>query len=122
MNVAILGASNKPESYSNKAVVLLAQKGHAVFPVHPALAEIDGHPVFKRLADIPATLHTVTMYVSPARSTGLADEILAAKPKRAIFNPGTENPELEQRLAAGGIEIVRACTLVMLRTGQFGSA
>ena len=122
MNVAILGASNKPERYSHQAVVLLAQKGHAVFPVHPALAEIDGHPVFKRLADIPAPLHTITMYVSPALSSGLADAILAAAPARVLFNPGTENPELERRLADAGIEIVHGCTLVMLRTGQFGPA
>ena len=61
------------------------------------------------------------MYVSPALSTGMAAAILAAHPQRAIFNPGTENPELEDQLAAAGIEVVHACTLVMLRTGQFGS-
>ena len=119
MNVAVLGASNKPERYSHQAVVLLAKKGHAVFPIHPALAEIDGHRVFKRLADVSAPLHTVTMYVSPALSAGLAGEILAAKPARVIFNPGTENPELEEKLAAAGIDVLHACTLVMLRTGQF---
>lgn len=122
MNVAILGASNKPERYSHQAVVLLAKKGHKVFPIHPALAEIDGRPVFKRLADISEPLDTVTMYVSPALSGGMADEILAAKPRRVIFNPGTENPELQDRLAAAGIVVVRACTLVMLRTGQFEPA
>jgi len=119
MNVAVLGASNKPERYSHQAVVLLAKKGHAVFPIHPALVEIDGHPVFKRLADVPAPLHTVTLYVSPALSAGMAGELLAARPARVIFNPGTENPELERKLAAAGIDIVRACTLVLLRTGQF---
>ena len=119
MNVAILGASNKPERYSHQAVVLLAQKGHAVYPIHPALAEIDGHRVFKRLADVPVSLHTVTMYVSPALSSGLAGEIAAARPARVIFNPGTENPELEAQLAGAGIVVVRACTLVLLRTGQF---
>ena len=119
MNVAVLGASNKPERYSHQAVVLLAKKGHAVFPIHPALAEIDGQRVFKKLADVPAPLHTVTMYVSPALSGGMAGEILAAKPARVIFNPGTEHPELEEKLAAAGIAVVRACTLVLLRTGQF---
>ena len=121
MNVAILGASNKPERYSYQAVVLLAQKGHTVFPVHPALAEIDGHPTFKRLADIQEPLHTITMYVSPAHSTGMADEIIAAHPSRVLFNPGTENPGLEKELSAAGIAVLHACTLVLLRTGQFGS-
>ncbi|HOU21695.1 MAG: CoA-binding protein [Kiritimatiellae bacterium] len=120
MNVAVLGASNKPERYSHQAVTMLAHKGHAVFPIHPALADIDGHPVFKHLADVPEPLHTVTMYVSPSHSTGMAEAILAAKPARVIFNPGTENPELEEKLAAAGIGIVHACTLVLLRTGRFG--
>lgn len=122
MNVAVLGASNKPERYSHKAVVLLAEKDHTVFPIHPALAEIDGRPVFKRLADIPKPVHTVTMYVSPSHSAGMAETIIAARPQRVIFNPGTENPELEEKLAAAGIHVVRACTLVMLRTGQFEPA
>ena len=119
MNVAVVGASNKPERYSHQAVVLLAQKGHAVYPIHPALAEIDGHRVFKKLADVPVPVHTVTLYVSPALSGGLAGDLLAARPVRVIFNPGTENPELEEKLAAAGIAVVQACTLVLLRTGQF---
>lgn len=120
MNVAVLGASNKPDRYSNQAVRLLAEKGHTVFPVHPALAEIDGHLVFKRLSDIPVPLDTITMYVSPSRSADLAGEILGAAPRRVIFNPGTENPELEARLSEAGIEVPHACTLVLLRTEQFG--
>jgi uncharacterized protein len=119
MNVAVLGASNKPERYSNQAVALLAEKGHVVFPIHPALPQINGIPVCKSLADVPQPLDVVTLYVSPAHSTGMADAILAARPRRAIFNPGTENPPLEDALAQGGIDVVRACTLVMLRTGQF---
>ena len=119
MNVAVLGASNKPERYSHQAVVLLAKKGHAVFPIHPALAEIDGHRVFKKLADVPAPVQTVTMYVSPALSTGMAGAILAAAPARVIFNPGTENQAAYDQLNAAGIETIEACTLVMLRTSQF---
>jgi uncharacterized protein len=49
----------------------------------------------------------------------MAGAIIAAKPARVIFNPGTENPELEEHLAAAGIAVVHACTLVLLRTGRF---
>lgn len=119
MNVAVIGASNKPERYSHQAVLLLAAKGHTVYPIHPALAEIEGQRVYQRLADIPAPLHTITMYVGPALSAGMAETLIAARPQRVIFNPGTENPELESQLAAAGIQVVQACTLVMLRTQQF---
>jgi uncharacterized protein len=122
MNVAVLGASNKPERYSFQAVKLLAEKGHAVCPVHPALATIDGVPVFKQLRDIPVPLHTLTVYVGPERSTALAAAILAARPQRVIFNPGAENPVLAQQLQGAGIRVENACTLVLLRTGQFDAA
>jgi uncharacterized protein len=122
MNVAVLGASNKPERYSFQAVKLLAEKGHAVCPVHPALATIDGVPVFKQLGDIPVPLHTLTVYVGCERSTALAAAILAARPQRVIFNPGAENPVLAQQLQAAGIRVENACTLVLLRTGQFDAA
>jgi hypothetical protein len=122
MNVAVLGASNKPERYSFQAVKLLAEKGHAVCPVHPALATIDGVPVFKQLGDIPVPLHTLTVYVGPERSTALTAASLAARPQRVIFNPGAENPVLAQQLQAAGIRVENACTLVLLRTGQFDAA
>jgi predicted CoA-binding protein len=122
MIVAVLGASNKPERYSFQAVKLLVEKGHEVFPVNPVLAAVDGIPVFKQLADIPVPIHTITMYLGSERSTELAAAILAARPQRVIFNPGAENPDLAQRLQAGHIEAWNACTLVLLRTGQFDPA
>jgi len=119
MNVAVIGASNKPARYSYQAVKLLAEKGHAVFPVHPAIAEIDGMPVFKRLANISVPIHTITVYLAPERSAALADEIMAVRSKRVIFNPGAENPSIFQRLQEVGVEVMNACTLVMLKTNQF---
>jgi len=119
MNVVVLGASNKPERYSYQAVKLLAEKGHAVFPVHPAISEIDCIPVFKRLADIATQIHTITVYLAPERSAALTDEILSARPQRVIFNPGAENPSLAQRLQNKGVEVLNACTLVMLKTNQY---
>ena len=119
MNVAVIGASNKLVRYSYQAVKLLAEKGHAVFPVHPAISEIDGMPVFKRLANISVPIHTITVYLAPERSAALADEILAARSKRVIFNPGAENPALAQRLQETGVEAMNGCTLVLLKTNQF---
>jgi hypothetical protein len=104
------------------AVKMLSEKGHVVFPVHPALSEIDGIRAFKRLADIPLSVHTVTVYLAPQRSGPLAAEILAARPKRVIFNPGAENDELARALRHAGISTLEACTLVLLRTGQFEGA
>ena len=119
MNVAVLGASPKPERYSHQAVVRLRAKGHTVFPVNPGIAEMLGLKVYARLADIPATLDTVTVYLSPENSALVADDLVAARPGRVIFNPGAENPTLAAVLRQQGVEVLEACTLVLLRTGQF---
>ena len=117
--VVIVGASDKPDRYSHKAQLLLSQHGHEVVPVHPRLETIEGVPVVADLSQVTGQVDTVTMYVGAAISKGLADKLIGVKPQRVIFNPGAENPELQEKLSAAGIDVEEACTLVLLRTGQF---
>ena len=119
MNVAVLGASDEPERYSYKAVHLLEEKGHTAFPVNPKLKALEGWKVYASLKDLPEPVHTLSVYVSPKISSQLGAEILRLKPRRIIFNPGAENPELAALASAQGIRTLDACTLVLLRTNQF---
>lgn len=119
MNVAVLGASNKPDRYSYKAVQLLVQKGHAVYPVHPTLTEVHGLRVYRSLKEIPVPLDTVTIYLSPENQKNVTSDLLTSSARRVIFNPGTENPDLADQLRQRGKEVLHACTLVLLTTGQF---
>ena len=120
--VAILGASDKPERYAHMAFVMLKEHGHTPLPIHPNLKSVDGVSVTPSLKDIKSPVDTLTMYVNPSISTKMKADILALKPKRVIFNPGSENPELVVALKKAGIHTVHACTLVLLRTGQFETA
>lgn len=117
--VVIVGASDKPERYAYLALKMLQEHGHEVVPVHPRLKEIEGVPVVPELTAITGTVDTVTLYVGPAISSGLVSALIGLHPRRVILNPGTENPDLEKALVAAGIRVELACTLVMLRTGQF---
>lgn len=117
--VVIVGASNNPERYSHRALLSLRRHGHEVVPVHPKLAEIEGIPVVPDLSAISGPVDTVTMYVGAAISAGLQEKLIALKPRRIIFNPGAENPPLEDALIKAGIACEEACTLVLLNTGQF---
>jgi predicted CoA-binding protein len=65
------------------------------------------------------SLDVVTLYLSAAHQGNVAEELVQSRPRRVIFNPGAENPELAERLQATGIGTLNACTLVLLRTGQF---
>ncbi len=118
-HVAVLGASTKPERYSNQAVRLLKEHGYRVTPVHPRFEEIEGLPVAASLSDINTPVDTLSLYVGPQRITPMIDEILNLNPGRVICNPGTESKELQQRLDAAGISWLEGCTLVMLRLGVF---
>jgi predicted CoA-binding protein len=117
--VAVLGASPKPDRYSNKAVRLLKENGYRVIPIHPVENAIEGLAAVRRLEDIAERVHTLTVYVGPDRGEQLLDAMLRLKPGRIILNPGTESEALQSRLEDNGIPVLRACTLVMLRTGQF---
>ncbi len=117
--VAVLGASHKPERYSNQAVRMLKEYGHLVIPVTPGRTVIEELPVVPSLDAIDQKIDTLTLYVGPERSAQMQDAILALKPGRVILNPGTESPDLEKALTEAGIPWEHACTLVMLRTGQF---
>lgn len=117
--VVVVGASPKPDRYSNKAVRLLVDHGHAVVPINPACATIEGLPVVAKLDDVTGHVDTVTLYVGPDISSGLEAALIHVKPDRVIFNPGTENPALRAALAAHGIGTEEACTLVLLNTDQF---
>ena len=114
----VIGASENPERYSYKAIKMLRGHGHSVVAVGPRMgtvADVDFN------LEIPADLHpdTVTLYINPTIQKEYYDRILALKPRRIIFNPGTENAEFEALAQKSGIEPVEACTLVLLSTDQF---
>jgi predicted CoA-binding protein len=117
--VAILGASPKPDRYAHRAFEMLRQHGHKPIPINPAFDEIEGEKCYPKLSDAPKPIDTVTMYLGAARSNALIPEIIGAKPRRIIMNPGAENAELAEQAEEAGIEVVEGCTLVMLQTGQF---
>jgi uncharacterized protein len=117
--IVVLGASDKPDRYSNRAVRLLKAEGYRVIPVHPALDTVEGLEVRRGLSEIREPVDTLTVYLSPDRCLPLLEAIQRLKPARVIFNPGTESRALEDGLASSGIPFMKACTLVMLNTGRF---
>ena len=117
--VAVLGASENKSRYSYLAFKMLEEFGHEAIPVSPRLKDLEGKKVYAKLTDIPGKVDTLTMYVGPEISTALHEEIVQLKPKRVIFNPGSENPALAKSLREAGVGVEEACTLVLLRTNQF---
>jgi predicted CoA-binding protein len=114
----VLGASDNPSRYSYLAINRLKRYSHPIVAIGKKEGEVDGIHITK---EHPAEegVDTITLYLNPANQKPYYDYILSLKPKRIIFNPGTENDELIEMAGKNGIQPVIACTLVMLSTGQY---
>lgn len=111
MKVLVFGYSENPERYSYMAAELLKKFHHETITINPREVE--------ELEKINDDYHTLTLYVNPQISDKYQDILLKSKPKRVIFNPGTENSALQKKFETLGAEVVIGCTLVMLKTNQF---
>ena len=114
----VLGASTKPDRYAFKAVTMLVDKGHSVLAVGQNAGEVAGVKIQTKAIPLK-NIDTVTLYLNPTRQRDYYNYIVEAKPKRVIFNPGTENPEFYQLLKLNDIKVEVACTLVLLTTNQY---
>ena len=114
----VIGASENPERYAYKAVKMLQEHGFKLIALGLKPGIIGDIPIqttFPKENEID----TVTMYVGPKRQATLIPEIIALKPRRIIFNPGTENPDFIKLAQDADIETVIACTLVLLATESY---
>ncbi len=114
----VLGASDNPARYSNMAIKSLRQHGHPVVAVgrkNTVVEDVEVHKEKENFEDID----TVTLYLNSTHQKEYYDYILSLTPKRIIFNPGAENEELARLSRNNNIQPLEACTLVLLRTGQY---
>ena len=116
----VIGATDNPTRFAYKAVQKLLIYGHEVVRVgirHSAIGDLR----ILHLQDKPKIdgVDTVTMYVGPQHQPAWYEYILSLKPKRILFNPGTENLEFERMAENEKIETIHGCTLVMLASGSY---
>lgn len=114
----VIGASENPNRYSYKAINSLLDKGIEVVAIGNSEGSVAGI-TFSADKKPFEDIHTVTLYINPTRQENYLDYIINLKPKRIIFNPGTENEQLFNLAKANGIEALESCTLVMLATNQY---
>ena len=114
----VLGASANPSRYSYLAINRLVAHQHPVVAIGLKESIVGKVPILKGQPDVQ-DIDTVTLYLNPGNQKPYYNYIISLKPRRIIFNPGTENDELQELAAQNGIETMEACTLVLLGTGQY---
>lgn len=115
----ILGASPRPQRYAYMAAKELARHGHETVLLGFRPVKLDDGSEITVDWPLSHDIETITFYLNPTRQREYYDLILGSKPERLIFNPGAENPELAELASAAGIEVMDACTLVMLATNSY---
>ncbi len=118
MSNLVIGASLKTYRYSNMAIRRLLQYGHDVKAIGLREGDVEGVRIDKGFPEFEE-IDTVLLYINPSRQPQYFDYIKNLKPRRIIFNPGTENREFEDFARENGIEPIEACSLVMLSTGMY---
>ncbi|MFT5254060.1 MAG: putative CoA-binding protein [Flavobacteriales bacterium] len=114
----VLGASTKSDRYAFKAITMLVDKGHSVLAIGQNSGEVAGIKIQTKAIPLK-NIDSITLYLNPLRQRDYYNYIIEARPKRVIFNPGTENPEFYQLLELNNIKAEVACTLVLLSTNQY---
>ena len=114
----VIGASTNPDRYSFKAIHSLRNYGYSVVAFGLRNGSV-GDTEIATEWNPKWEIVTVTMYVNPKLQVAFYTEIIALKPRRIVFNPGTENNDFENLLLKNNIEAIEACTLVMLTTNQY---
>lgn len=114
----VIGASENPTRYSFKAINMLRKHNQPVQAFGIKKGQV-ADVLFVTSFPTSGEFDTITLYINPQIQTEYQEAILALKPKRVIFNPGTENDSFQKVLEQNGIEALEACTLVMLQTGQY---
>jgi uncharacterized protein len=114
----VLGASENPSRYANMAIRRLVQHGYPVMAVGLRSGMVGEIPI---LTNIPeqVDVHTVSLYVGPQNLDGWLPALLALRPQRILFNPGTESKHVYPQLKAAGIAVEEVCTLVLLGMGAY---
>jgi hypothetical protein len=114
----VFGASSKPSRYSHIAIKRLIGASQETVAFGAIEGSVAGVKILTRF-DTFNDIDTITLYLNPKMQQSYYDTIINLRPRRVIFNPGTENPEFYELLKKEDIEVEIACTLVLLATGQY---
>lgn len=114
----VIGGSIKPERFSNKAIRKLLKYGISVVSIGLREGEVEGVKIETGKPEYDG-IHTITLYIGKAKQPEYYSYLIGLKPKRLIFNPGTENDEFRELAENNGIETIEFCTLIMLGDGSF---
>ena len=114
----VLGVSPDPGKRAHQVCKKLLEKGHTIIPLGIRPGKVNDISILTEKTQ-PEEVHTIVIYLRASRQKDWISFILASNPKRIIFNPGAENPELDKIAKEKEIEVLNECTLLMLSSNRY---
>ncbi len=111
-SVAIIGASSDRRKFGNKALRAFLHQGYTVYAVNPHAKEIEGHPVYASVLDVPGPIDMATVYVPPQVGVRVMEDLAAKKVGEIWLNPGADGPAVVKRASALGLKTIQACSII----------
>lgn len=110
--VAVVGASSNRNKFGNKALRAFARQGYTVIPINPNEAEVEGHPTFSTVLDVPGEIHMATVYVPAGPGVTVMEQLAKKGVGEVWLNPGADDPAVLDRARALGLNIIQACSII----------
>jgi predicted CoA-binding protein len=113
---AVAGASRNRSKYGNQVFRALAATGRHVYPVNPKAEEVEGHPAFRSIADLPSVPASLSIVTPPLITREVVQQAIAAGVKSIWCQPGAEDAQASKAARDAGINVIDdgSCILVLL--------
>lgn len=112
--VAVIGASSNRGKFGNKALRAFEKRGYRVIPINPTEAEVEGHPTFKSVLDVPHDIDLATIYVPGRVGVGVMDDLAKKGIPEVWLNPGADDPAVVTRARELGLKTVQTCSIIAI--------
>ena len=115
--IAVVGASNDPEKYSNEVASYLMEEGYRIIPVNPTEEEVLGERAYETVDQIPEEVDVVDVFLPPEKTPEIAEDAVRAGAKVLWLQEGIENEEARQIAEEGGLAYVEDRCMKKTREG-----
>src|SRR5687767_5997562 len=107
-NIAMVGASDRPDRPSYGVMKYLQDRDYRVIPVNPQITgqHLHGEFVWRELAQIGEPIDIVDIFRRPLAAGEAVDEAIAAGAKAVWLQIGVINEEAAARAEAAGLKVV----------------
>lgn len=112
--VAVIGASNHRHKFGNKALRAFEHQGYTVIPINPHERDVEGHPAFASVLDVPGAIDMATIYVPASAGLRVMDDLARKGIPEVWLNPGADDPQVVRRARELGLKIVQACSIIAI--------